>query len=71
MSFDDLRTGSVIRFPYLWVRQAARGETEGRRPRPVAVGVRIPKPEGKDVLVLFPITSQEPGLAALPPRFPA
>lgn len=60
MSFDALRTGAVIRFPYLWAREAARGETEGRKPRPAAVGVRIAKPKGEDVLVLFPITSQEP-----------
>ena len=60
MSFEALRTGAVIRFPYLWAREAARGETEGRKFRPVAVGVRIPKPNGEDVLMLFPITSQEP-----------
>ncbi len=60
MSFAGLRTGAVIRFPYLWAREAAQGETEGRKPRPTAVGVRIPKPKGEDVLVLFPITSQKP-----------
>ena len=60
MNFAALRTGAVIRFLYLWAREAARGETEGRKPRPAAVGVRIPKPKGEDVLVLFPITSQEP-----------
>jgi hypothetical protein len=60
VSLDDLRTGCVIRFPYLWVREAERGETEGRKHRPVAVGVRISKPKGEDLLVLFPITSQSP-----------
>jgi len=60
VSFDRLRTGCVILFPYLWVREAERGETEGRKPRPVAVGVRIARPRGDDVLVLFPITSQPP-----------
>ncbi len=60
MIFASLRTGSVIRFPYLWARAAARGESEGRKFRPVAVGVRVPKPNGEDVLLLFPITSQEP-----------
>ena len=60
MSFDRLRTGCVILFPYLWVREAERGETEGRKPRPVAVGVRIARPKGDDLLVLFPITSQPP-----------
>lgn len=51
MSIDQLRTGCVIRFPYLWVRESERGETEGRKPRPVAVGVRISRPKGEDVLV--------------------
>jgi hypothetical protein len=50
----------VIRFRYLWAREAERGETEGRKLRPVAVGVRISRPKGEDVLVLFPITSQPP-----------
>jgi len=67
VSFEDLRTGAVLIFPYLWAREADQGETEGRKPRPVAVGVRIPKPHDEDVLVLFPITSQEPA----PARFAA
>lgn len=60
MNHDRLRTGCVIRFPYLWVREAERGETEGRKSRPVAVGVRLARPDGDDLLVLFPITSQPP-----------
>lgn len=60
MSFEALRTGAVIRFPYLWAREADRGETEGRKVRPATVGVRISKPNGDDVLMLFPITSQQP-----------
>ena len=60
MSFDALRTGAVFRYPYLWAREALQGETEGRKFRPVAVGVRIPKLDGEDALVLFPITSQQP-----------
>ena len=60
MSRDELRTGCVIRFPYLWVREAERGETEGRKSRPAAVGVRIARRGGDDVLLLFPITSQPP-----------
>lgn len=64
---DALRTGAVIRYPYLWAREAAIGETEGRKFRPVAAGVRIPKRSGGDALILFPITSQEPA----PNRFAA
>jgi hypothetical protein len=60
LSFDRIQTASVIRFPYLWARQAAEGETEGRKDRPVAVGARIARPHGEDLLVLFPITSRPP-----------
>ncbi|SMH41273.1 hypothetical protein [Mesorhizobium australicum] len=55
----DLRTGSVIRYPYLWARQSSKGETEGRKDRPAAVAVRLPRPDG-DVLVLLAITSKAP-----------
>lgn len=59
MSYDDIQTACVIRYPYLWVREAQRGETEGRKERPVAVGVRMPRPGG-DLLLLFAITTKEP-----------
>jgi len=60
VTFEALRTGAVIRYSYLWAHQAGDGETEGRKFRPVAVGVRIPKPGDEDVLILFPITSRQP-----------
>lgn len=59
MSFEDIQTASIIRYPYLWLREAGRGETEGRKYRPVAVGVRIARIDG-DVLLLFPVTTKEP-----------
>ena len=60
MSYEDIQSGCVIRFSYLWARQAAHGETEGRKDRPVAVGFRLPRTRGGDQLVLFAITSQTP-----------
>ena len=60
MSFDDTRSACVVRYPYLWARQAGRGETEGRKTRLVAVGVRIARPGDDDMLLLFLVTSQEP-----------
>ncbi|MCZ0738172.1 hypothetical protein [Phreatobacter sp. AB_2022a] len=60
MSFDAIQFGSVIRFSYLWTREAVSGETEGRKDRPTAFGMRVPKPNGEDLVVLFPITSQPP-----------
>lgn len=66
MSYDDIQTACVIRYPYLWVREAQRGETEGRKERPVAVGVRVSRPDG-DLLPRFaceipPIEKRRAGL---------
>ncbi|SFU22478.1 hypothetical protein [Mesorhizobium sp. YR577] len=59
MSYDDIQTGAVIRYPYLWARQSSSGETEGRKGRPVAVGVRLSRPDG-DLVLFFPITTKQP-----------
>lgn len=71
MTFDGIRTGAVIRYPYLWTHQADRGETEGRKTRPVVVGVRLSRPDGEDVILLFPITSQEPPPSRFAAEIPA
>lgn len=68
MSYDD--TATVIRYPYLWARQASAGETEGRKERPVAVGVRIPRQNG-DLVLFFPITTKEPEKARFAAEIPA
>jgi hypothetical protein len=47
VSFAELGTGAVIRYPYLWSHQAGQGETEGRRSQPVVVGVRLSRPKGE------------------------
>ena len=70
MSFEQILTGTVIRYPYLWAREAHSGETEGRKERPVAVGVRISRPDG-DLILLFPITTKEPGSARFSAELPA
>lgn len=58
-SFDRIRIGSVIIYPYLWLREALGGETSGRKSRPAAVVVRRPSASG-DVIALLAITSQSP-----------
>ena len=70
MSFADIQTACVIRYPYLWVREAGQGETEGRKYRPVAVGVRLTRTEG-DMLLLFPITTKEPVSGRFSAEIPA
>jgi len=53
-----LERGQVVRFHYLWARQAQAGEESGRKARPVCIVVRTPGNPG--AVFLFPITSQEP-----------
>ncbi len=57
--YDDIQTAAVIRYPYLWHREAGKSETEGRKERPVAVGVRIARVDG-DLVLFFPITTRQP-----------
>jgi hypothetical protein len=59
IGYDDIQTAAVIRYPYLWSREADKGETEGRKERPVVVGVRIARKDG-DLLLFFPITTKQP-----------
>jgi hypothetical protein len=59
MGFEEIQTGAVISYPFLWLRQATAGETEGRKSRPTAVALRLVRPEG-DAVVLLPITTQPP-----------
>jgi hypothetical protein len=53
-----LRAGDVLRYYYLWARQADAGEESGRKERPVCLVVRTPT--DPSALFLFPITSQRP-----------
>jgi len=70
LSFEEIQTASVVRYPYLWVREAGHGETEGRKNRPVAVGIRLKRPDG-DLLLLFPITTKQPEPARFAAEIPA
>lgn len=50
--------GQIVRFFYLWKRQAEAGEETGRKARPACIVVRTPDNPG--AVFLFPITSQQP-----------
>jgi hypothetical protein len=64
MSPDDLKPGCVIRYPYLWSRQQSRGETEGRKERPVClVYARRDDARSLTHLFLLAISSQPPLVA--------
>lgn len=60
MAFEFLTTGTVFRYPYLWQREAGKGETEGRKQRPVAVALRIGRVDGLETIIVIPITTKMP-----------
>jgi hypothetical protein len=56
---DRLETGLVILYNFLWAHEHARGVEHGRKARPACVVVPLTR-QGDDV-VLFPLTTREPG----------
>lgn len=56
------RPGQIIDYPYLWQWQQERGESDGRKPRPVCVvaAVRDAR-DGLTHLALLAITTSRPG----------
>ncbi|MCJ2014088.1 hypothetical protein [Methylobacterium sp. J-076] len=54
-----LKPGDLIRYHYLWAREAAQGEESGRKARPACIVVRTPADPA--CLFVFPLTSQHPG----------
>lgn len=56
---SGFKQGDVIAYPYLWRWQAERGETEGRKDRPVCVALPLVK-FGVTHLFLVAITSTPP-----------
>src|SRR5690349_9809646 len=55
---SDLPSGTVIHYPYLWRWQRERGETEGRKERPVCIVVAVQNPrDALTHLALLAITS--------------
>jgi len=54
-------TGSILTYPYLWRWQADKGETEGRKERPVCLLLAVPSNTVTHVLLL--------AISGTPPRF--
>jgi hypothetical protein len=65
-----LRPGTVLRYPYLWHWQDARGETEGRKERPTAVAVVFLARDGQEYVLLLPLTTREPDPARVAVEIP-
>jgi hypothetical protein len=54
------KAGTLMRYPYLWARQADSGEAEGRKRRPCAVVLALMRSMGKTELRLCAVTTQPP-----------
>lgn len=52
--------GLVIRYSYLWKREADAGQIEGQKHRPCAIVVAAVQEEGEWVVTVAPITRQRP-----------
>ncbi len=53
-----LKVGDILRFNYLWAREAEQGEESGRKARPVCLIVRTASDPAN--LFLLPLTSKQP-----------
>ena len=56
---DRIRPGEVFLYPYLWRREGDRGETEGRKERPVCLAIRWNLGERR-LMIFLPITGSVP-----------
>jgi hypothetical protein len=52
--------GLVIRYAYLWKREADAGQIEGEKHRPCAIVVAVAQEEGECVVTVAPITRRRP-----------
>lgn len=67
----EFRPGEVIAYPYLWAWQQQRGETEGRKQRPVCVVIAIRGTnDGNTHLALLAVTTQSPQAGRLALEIP-
>jgi hypothetical protein len=52
--------GLLIRYAYLWKREADAGQIEGQKHRPCAIVVAVVQEEGEWVVTVAPITRRRP-----------
>lgn len=61
MTFPAPRPGLVIRYSFLWSREARSGASEGRKDRPCAIVLAVPRDAFDDVRVaVVPVTHTPP-----------
>jgi hypothetical protein len=52
--------GQVIRYAYLWHREAEQGREEGLKDRPCAIVFAVNHDEGRPIVVVVPVTHAPP-----------
>jgi hypothetical protein len=58
---DEIKSGSVISYPYLWRWQRDAGREHGEKHRPVCVALALPDPrQNLTHLMLLPISATAP-----------
>ena len=60
MSWPEPRPGLVIRFSYLWKREADAGREEGVTDRPCAIVLAVEQKQGHTRVIVVPITHAVP-----------
>lgn len=62
MSWPEPRPGLVIRFSYLWKREAEVGREDGVKDRPCAIVLAVEDQPGRKRVIVLPITHSAPAL---------
>lgn len=71
MSFPVPHAGLVIRYSYLWAREAKTGQEEGVKDRPCAVILAVPDAVGELRVLVLPITHTPPSDPAAAVEIPS
>lgn len=71
MSWPDPLPGLVIRYAYLWRREAASGQEEGAKDRPCAIVLARADQGGRTRVYVLPVTHSEPARDADAVEIPA
>lgn len=61
MSWPVPQPGLVVRYAYLWHREAVAGREEGVKDRPCAIVVATPDEDGETRVTVVPVTHSPPG----------
>ncbi len=71
MSWPQPQPGLVIRYAYLWRREADAGRDEGAKDRPCAIVVAVKSDADETIVYVLPITHTPPRLAEDAVELPA